>query len=148
MNPARHGRPATLLTAVRSLVAATCLLAAASPALSQQQDPDPPLTGHLHPDGAASALVPSRESSGTSWLPGATPMDGFHCQAGGWALMAHGQAFAQFLYESAEAHRRSRQAGSINWVMGTARRQLLGGRFGLRAMASLEPWTIPGCGTG
>ena len=58
--------------------------------------------------------------------------------------MAHGNAFAQFLYESGD--RGSDQVGSIHWAMGMARRQVGAGRLGLRGMFSLEPWTIRGCG--
>ena len=71
-------------------------------------------------------------------------MYGIHHRAGSWQLMFHGNAFAQFLYEGGS--RGSEQAGSINWVMGMARRDFEGGRLGLRGMISLEPWTIPGCG--
>jgi hypothetical protein len=99
---------------------------------------------HQQTDG--SSLFASREASGTSWVPDATPMYGVHRTAGGWQLMLHGRAFAQFLYESGEVHRTSHQAGSINWVMGMARRPMRQGWLGLRAMVSAEPWTIPGCG--
>jgi hypothetical protein len=71
-------------------------------------------------------------------------MYGIHQTAGRWQLMWHGNAFAQFLYESGD--RGNEQAGSINWVMAMARRPLGAGRFGLRGMFSLEPLTIPGCG--
>lgn len=85
-----------------------------------------------------------RQGSGTSWLPDETPMFAVHRQSGSWMLMAHGNAFLQYLRESGE--RGSDQAGSINWLMGMADRQLAGGHFGLRGMVSLEPWTIRGCG--
>jgi hypothetical protein len=58
--------------------------------------------------------------------------------------MWHGNAFLQFLYETGE--RGSKQAGSINWVMAMAAREVRGGRLGVHAMVSLEPATIPGCG--
>jgi hypothetical protein len=73
-------------------------------------------------------------------------MSGIHGRVHGWDLMLHGDVFAQFLYESGEVHRRSHQAGSINWMMVMARRPVGGGRLGLRAMVSLEPWTVAGCG--
>ena len=88
-------------------------------------------------------MFSSREFSGTSWLPDLTPMYGIK-QAGAWELMSHGNAFLQFLHESGD--RGSDQTGSINWVMVMARRELAAGRFGLRGMFSLEPWTIRGCG--
>jgi hypothetical protein len=90
------------------------------------------------------SMPPAREGSGTSWLPGETPMYAFHGQARGWMLMAHGNAFLQYLHESGD--RGSHQAGSINWVMGMADRSVGSGHLGLRGMLSLEPWTIGGCG--
>jgi hypothetical protein len=98
-----------------------------------------------HGAGPAS-LFPAREASGTAWQPDVTPMTGLHGELGGWSVMAHGTVFAQFLYESGEVHRTSRQAGSINWFMGMARRPAGTGRVGARVMFSLEPWTIGGCG--
>ena len=59
--------------------------------------------------------------------------------------MLHGNLFLQLLHEHAPEHRGA-QAGSINWVMAMARRELGGARLGLRGMMSLEPWTISGCG--
>lgn len=91
--------------------------------------------------GAASA---AREGSGTAWLPDASPMYAIHRQRGAWALMGHGNSFAQFLSDAGE--RGSDQFGSINWVMGMAHRPIGSGRFGLRGMFSFEPWTIRGCG--
>src|SRR5204863_2318175 len=64
----------------------------------------------------------SREGSGTSWLPDETPMYAIHAQARGWMLMAHGNAFLQYLHESGS--RGSDQAGSINWLMGMADRTM------------------------
>jgi hypothetical protein len=86
----------------------------------------------------------ARDGSGTSWLPEASPMYAIHRQRGPWELMAHGNAFLQFLSESGA--RGDDQAGSINWIMGMARRNVGAGRFGVRTMFSLEPWTIGGCG--
>ena len=89
-------------------------------------------------------LPHQREGSGTSWLPDATPMYAVHADYGEWQLMGHGTAFLQYLRESGD--RGEEQFGSINWVMGMARRPLGEGRLSLRAMLSLEPWTIGGCG--
>ena len=100
-----------------------------------------------HQHGAtAVSLFSAREASGTAWLPDATPMYGLHHQARGWETMLHGNGFVQLLHEAAPEHRGDTQAGSINWAMGMARRPLAGGRFGVRTMVSLEPWTIGGCG--
>ena len=126
----------------------------ASPSASAQSHHPADHQGHQHPapstppDHSQHAVddesFPTREASGTSWLPETSPMYGIHQAAGSWQLMWHGNAFAQFLYESGE--RGNEQAGSINWMMAMARRPLGGGRFGLRGMFSLEPLTIPGCG--
>ncbi len=118
---------------------------------SPQQQPDehaqhPPAHQHDVQGTDVGGLFASRDASGTAWLPDLTPMHGIHRQAGAWSVMLHGNAFAQFLYEHAPEHRGARQAGSINWAMAMARRNVGDGRIGLRTMVSLEPWTIPGCG--
>ena len=89
-------------------------------------------------------MPPAREGSGTSWLPDDTPMYAIHRQAGAWTLMAHANAFVQYLHESGD--RGSHQVGSINWFMGMADRAVGDGHLGFRGMLSLEPWTIRGCG--
>ena len=99
-----------------------------------------------HQHQAPLPLFPTFEASGTSWGPDATPMAAHHVEAGPWSLMLHGTLFVQYLQEWAPIHRGSHQLGSVNWFMVMARRQAGGGRAGLRAMVSLEPWTIPGCG--
>ena len=86
----------------------------------------------------------SREGSGTSWLPDASPMYAVHQNEGSWELMAHGNVFLQYLVD--QDPRGVDQFGSINWLMGMARRPLAGGRFGVKTMLSLEPATIGGCG--
>jgi hypothetical protein len=73
-------------------------------------------------------------------------MYGVHREIRGWDVMAHGQAFVQYIFESGTEHYRGRQAGSINWVMGAATRSIGAGRLSLRGMVSAEPWTIRGCG--
>jgi hypothetical protein len=115
------------------------VLLAAWPAAAQQHQ-------HQHDAQAQESLFSAREGSGTSWLPEPTPMYAGHRRAGAWELMWHGNAFLQYINESGEEHRGAYQTGSINWVMGMARRRAGSGRIGLRTMLSLEPWTIRGCG--
>ncbi len=92
-----------------------------------------------------SAGVPmTREGSGTSWLPDDSPMHAVHAQKGVWDLMLHGNGFLQYLRD--DGPRGQEQGGSINWIMGMARRPVGIGRLGLKTMISLEPLTIPGCG--
>ena len=107
----------------------------------QQPTPPDPHAGHAMP---GTMLFDVREASGTAWLPEATPMYGVFQTAGPWQIMWHGNGFLQYLHDS--GNRGTDQTGSINWIMGMVRRNLGGGRFGLRGMASLEPWTIRGCG--
>lgn len=92
------------------------------------------------------SLFRTRDASGTAWLPDVTPMYGPRHTSGAWQLMLHGNAFVQFLHESAPEHRGASQTGSINWAMLMAKRPLAGGWLGLRSMVSLEPLTIRGCG--
>jgi len=127
---------AFLLTGV--LGAVLPLLTAQSPASDQHQHV---MTGMQHPN---QEMQVERQGSGTAWLPPATPMYAIHWQRGAWALMAHGNVFVQFLHESGD--RGHDQGGSINWLMGMARRPVGRGRLTLRGMVSLEPWTIGGCG--
>ena len=112
--------------------------------VSAQAQPPVAAPPQDHSHHHAAAPFEGREASGTAWLPEVTPMYGIHQNAGAWQLMWHGAAFVQFLQDAGE--RGQEQAGSINWVMGMARRELGGGRFGIRGMISLEPLTVGGCG--
>ena len=94
----RTGTPGPVLIAL-------CILVASPAALAQRDQQPPPSPDHAHAPEALTTNFPSREASGTAWLPDATPMYGFHRQTYGWELMLHGNAFGQFLYESGEEHR-------------------------------------------
>jgi YHS domain-containing protein len=111
----------------------------------------PPSEQHQHETGSpttnaegADMSMLMREGSGTSWLPDASPRYMVHLQRGPWMLMGHNNLFIQFLHES--GRRGANQTGSINWVMGMADRNVAKGHLQLRAMFSVEPWTIGGCG--
>ena len=125
--------------------AAAALLVATAVAASAQDHQHPADAPPAH-EGHHADLFPTFEASGTSWVPDSTPMAAHHAGAGPWSLMLHGNLFVQYLQEWAPVHRGSHQFGSINWFMAMARRHAAGGRLGARAMLSLEPWTIPGCG--
>jgi hypothetical protein len=109
-------------------------------------------TQQPHHDHAAmsATLFPARDASGTAWLPDETPMYAAMRRLGAWEVMLHGNVFAQFLYEPGEQHRTggfsSHQASSVNWLMAMLRRRAGIGQLGLRAMASVEPWTVRDCG--
>src|SRR5919197_5670203 len=81
-----------------------------------------------------------RMGSGTTWIPDAVPLPARHHLAGSWLLMLHGFAFAQ--YDAQGGPRGDEQFGSLNWAMGMASRDLVGGRFQARAMLSLDPATV------
>ncbi|HZI22869.1 MAG TPA: hypothetical protein VFD76_10135 [Gemmatimonadales bacterium] len=81
-----------------------------------------------------------RMSSGTAWLPDASPMRGAHLMLGAWQVMAHGSAFLQDIRDFGT--RGSYQLGSVNWFMLVATHPLAGGDLRFRTMASAEPWTV------
>ncbi len=132
-----------------SLLVFAWILAAQSTASAQQPAPDPHAQ-HQHAEHAGMSLFPAREASGTAWLPQDTPMFGVMRSWGPWTAMVHGNLFGQFIYEPGDIHRTggfsSEQGSSVNWGMLMLRRPIGTGRLGVRAMASLEPLTVPGCG--
>ena len=81
-----------------------------------------------------------RQGSGTTWVPDAVTLPFYHVPARGWDVMAHGLVFGQLVHQS--GRRGDTQVGSINWSMIMASRPLAGGRLQLRAMNSLEAWTV------
>lgn len=119
-------------------------------ALAQETNQAQPAEIHQHVDVAAPLLTPPRDTTGTSWLPTATPMYGIHQPWRGWDLRFDGVAAVEFLAEPRDRHRTggnsNREAASANWVMAMARRNVGQGRFGVRTMFSAEPWTMSRCG--
>jgi hypothetical protein len=89
-------------------------------------------------------VPPSREGSGTSWLPDDSPMYMLAWRAGPWELDAMWNVFLQYLDDGGD--RGQRQLGSVNWAMGMARRSLGAGQLRARAMLSLERLTVGRCG--
>jgi hypothetical protein len=86
----------------------------------------------------------TRDASGTSWLPDASPMQGLMRSRGTWTLMLHGNAFLEFIKTGSD--RGDDQFGSINWIMGMAQRPFGGGSLLFKTMISLEPITVGKCG--
>ncbi|HEX7046465.1 MAG TPA: hypothetical protein VF275_02675 [Gammaproteobacteria bacterium] len=82
----------------------------------------------------------SREASGTSWQPEATPHGGIGFDVGEWQGMLHG--FAQLVYTDQQGPRGDTDFYANNMLMAMANREFGGGRLGLRGMVSLEPETI------
>jgi hypothetical protein len=115
------------------------------------QEPQPPREVHEHVSVTAPLLTPTRDASGTGWLPDATPMYGVHREWSSWEVRVNGAIFMQALFEPRDRHRtggsQTRQVVSTNWGMLMARRSVAGGRFGVRTMISAEPWTVSRCGS-
>ena len=134
-----------LIITLGALGLATDQAAEAAPA----QDA-PAQTAHQHHMPASGDLFPAREGSGTSWLPDETQMHGASRTWRGWTMAMHGSLFTQFLYEPGDRHRTggvsTHQFSAPNWGMVMGRRLAGRGRVGFRAMMSLDPLTIPGCG--
>jgi len=86
----------------------------------------------------------ARLGSGTSWQPEAAPHYGWHFLRGGWSLMVHGVAYAE--YDRQLGSRGDDQVGSINWGMLMAMHSLWGGMLHLHGMLSAEPGTIGSAG--
>jgi len=87
-----------------------------------------------------SALGPysmSREGSGTSWQPDATPMGGLHLRRDEWSVMAHGLVNA--IYDKQSGPRGDDKAFTQSMAMLMGNRPLGPGTLGLRAMVSLDP---------
>lgn len=123
-----------------------------APVHEHQQTPaEEPAPVHEHVAVGAPLLTPTREATGTSWLPNVAPMYGIHQPWRGWDLRLNGVVTAQAVFEPGFRHRTGgaaeRQGDSVNWGMFMARRNLAGGRLGIRTMLSAEPWTVPDCGT-
>ena len=71
-----------------------CALIVTTPSAAAQEPPSSMLE-----------LFPSRDASGTAWVPDATPMEGVHASAGAWRVMIHGTIFGQYIFEPGDVHR-------------------------------------------
>jgi hypothetical protein len=79
-------------------------------------------------------------ASGTSQVPGDSPMEMLTHRLGSWTLALHGEGFGIY---SAESGPRGRdKIFSTNWVMGAASHRVGPGTLTLHSMFSLEPLTI------
>jgi hypothetical protein len=87
--------------------------------------------------GALAAYAMSREASGTSWQPDASPQGGIHIMAGNWMLMGH--ALLNGVDDRQPGPRGGDRGFVSGMVMGMARRDLGHGILQLRAMLSPEP---------
>lgn len=85
----------------------------------------------------------SRQGSGTSWQPEATPIYAFMKNSGSWMWMIHPYVFSTFTHQSGKLG--DDKFFSTNWVMVSAQREVGGltkagkGTLMIRGMFSLEP---------
>lgn len=95
-------------------------------------------------------LPMTRNGSGTSWLPDASPMYAYMAQAGKWGLMVHGALFPRYTSQNMNnknGYGRADKFDMPNWFMGMAQRKVgQKGLFNFTAMLSLDPITEGGGG--
>ena len=128
-----------------AILVAASSLAFTNPTLAQESGMQMPMGDmHMTMHEAPLGIDHVRDGPGTSWLPEASPMDGLMRDHGAWTLMLHGNAFLQDI--DAGSDRGDDQFGSINWLMGMARRPWAGGEIRFSTMLSLEPLTVGKCG--
>ena len=86
---------------------------------------------------AIGAYAMTRDGSGTSWQPDASPHEGIHATAGGWMTMTH--ALLNLVYDDQGGPRGGDKAYVAGMLMIMAQRPLGDGTLGLRAMLSPDP---------
>src|SRR5215470_9949547 len=74
----------------------------------------------------------TREASGTSWQPEASPHEGVHLMRGDWVIMVHGMA--QLVADHQGGDRGDDKVFASNMLMTMATRPLGPGSLGLRSM--------------
>ena len=90
------------------------------------------------PQSALGQYEGYRDGSGTSWVPNASPMGGIHVMAGEWMIMSH--ALLNLAYTDQGGPRGGEKAFLSGMVGVMAQRPLGGGKLGLRAMLSPDPF--------
>jgi hypothetical protein len=111
-------------------------------ALSAQHSDTTSMSGMVMPSGGGLLGIPAtREGSGTSWLPDASPHTGEHFSSGAWQFAVHGSEFVQYDQQYG-GDRGASQFGAQGWIMGMAEHPIGEGRFTFSAMFSADPWTV------
>ena len=87
--------------------------------------------------GAFGSYPMTREASGTSWEPDATPMDGIMSMQGEWMTMVHG--YLNQVHDHQGGPRGGNEDFSDSMLMLMADRSWGADTLGLRAMLSLDP---------
>lgn len=78
-----------------------------------------------------------RESSGTSWQPDTSPIEGVNVMRDDWMFMMHG--YCNAIYDNQGGPRGDDAFFSTNMLMFMMQHPFLNGTWGFKAMASLEP---------
>lgn len=105
-----------------------------------------PMEAGMMSEGAMAGMSPNVAqagwyTSGTSQTPRDSPMFMIdRAAAGGWTIMAMGQAY--LLYTGQSSPRGGDKFFATNWIMPMATRSLGRGQLTLRSMFSLEPATV------
>jgi len=114
------------------------------PAMREEFPMQMQMKGLLSPD-----YLMNRDSSGTSWVPGSSPVHSLQFKPGQWDVMLHGNVFLRYTNQNTfeGGKRGGDDIDALNWVMLMARRSLGDkDQIVLRAMFSLEPLTVGGRG--
>lgn len=107
------------------------------PLLIHAQDHSQHAQNSMTMESSLGPFAMTRDGSGTSWQPDATPMAGKMWMNGEWMLMAHGTV--NFIYDDQAGKRGDTKTFSSSMAMLMASRPLGTGIFGLRGMVSLDP---------
>jgi len=93
------------VTLFRSISMLATMIVLGASTLDAQQPPGSAPAPHQHDMASHDAnLFPTRDGSGTAWLPDDTPMHGVMKQWREWAIAIHGSVFAQVrVYEAHSA---------------------------------------------
>ncbi|MBS0359850.1 MAG: hypothetical protein JSR98_00610 [Proteobacteria bacterium] len=92
-------------------------------------------------EGALGPYFMTREASGTSWQPDASPHEAIHVREGDWLVMFHG--VLNGVWDSQSGPRGDEKGFASGMLMAMAQRPLGDGELQLRAMLSPDPLMGP-----
>jgi hypothetical protein len=105
-----------------------------------QNQPHDMMPGQMSMSGLLGEYPLTREASGTSWQPEATPMAGRHFTWEGWMAMVHG--YINAVYANAGGPRGDADVFSESMFMMMGERAAGSGTLGVHAALSLDPLLI------
>lgn len=101
--------------------------------------------GHSHIAHGTFGRYPfTRDSSGTSWVPDSSPVEGFHIEKKGWEFELFGYQY--LVYDHQAGPRGGKKTFDENIFFGMGQKDICDGILGFHALFSLEPATIGNCG--